>query len=69
MNSAIKSWRTTVAGWMAFIAAAAPQVTAMVDGDPDTIATWTLAVPLLFTAIALTFSRDSNVSSEEAGAK
>lgn len=69
MNSALKSWRTTVAGWLAFIAAAAPEVMAMIDSDPETVASWTLATPLFFAAIALTFARDNGVSSENAGAK
>lgn len=65
----MKSWRTTLAGWVAGLAILFGQAGAVLDDDPET----QLSVELIMAAVALigggTLARDNNVSSEKAGAK
>ncbi len=65
----MKSWKTTVAGIAAIVAAIALAVKAEFDGDPATVADWAAAVTAILAGIGLILARDNNVTSEDAGAK
>ena len=67
-----KSWKTTACGVMAFVAALCVAGQALLDGNPETtmnlkdLMTGGLGLAAL---LGLSFARDNNVSSEDAGAK
>ena len=65
----MKSWKTTIAGIVAFIAAASTQASAMLDGDPLTSPEWGIVIAALVVMIGLFSARDNGVTSESAGAK
>lgn len=69
MNPLTKSWRTTLAGAGVFLTALGAALSAQFDGDPATIPMWGMVMTAAIMAIGLIVSRDSNVSSEAAGAK
>lgn len=64
-----KSWRTTVAGVAAFLAALFADIKAVSDDDPETKPNIEMTVALGAVAIGLITARDNKVSSERAGAK
>lgn len=64
-----KSWKTTVSGICAILAAVTTAVSATLDGDPKTNANWTEVAAVVSVGFGLLFARDNNVSSEQAGAK
>lgn len=63
-----KSWKTTWAGILQFLAIAATQVGFLFDGIATTNPDWGLVIASLVTLVGLLTARDSDVSSEEAGA-
>lgn len=63
-----KSWRTTLAGVLTLIGVLATQAGAYFDDDPTTAIDWKIVAPALTAAAGLLFSRDNNVTSEQAGA-
>ena len=65
----MKSWKTTAAGVVAFIAAASTQVSAMIDGDPLTNPEWGVVIASFMVLVGLFSARDNGVTSEQAGAK
>lgn len=65
----MKSWKTTVAGVCAIVAAAAGAIGALVDGNPATNPDWTATWAAIMAGVGLITARDNNVSSESAGAK
>lgn len=65
----MKSWKTTLAGIMAFITLAWNQIQFMLDTDPLTNPDWSIIVGGLTVLIGLLFARDNDVDSEAAGAK
>ncbi len=67
-KNATKSWRTTAYGIVAFVAALAVALKALLDNDPATVANWDLVVLALLSALGLSQARDNNVTSEDAGA-
>lgn len=64
-----KSYETTWAGILSFIAIASTQVGYLFDSTPDTNPDWGLIVAALFTLIGFIRARDNNKKSENVGAK
>lgn len=62
------SWRTSLFGKGGIVAIIVGVVSKLLDGDPATVVDWGIVIPALITSIALLFTRDDNVSSEEAKA-
>lgn len=61
-----KSWKTTVAGIGAILAALGPALSATFDGNPQTNADWSAVIAAIVAGVGLIFARDNNVTSEEA---
>jgi hypothetical protein len=55
----MKSPKTTVLGWIAFVSAAADAAYMYFDGDPLTSPNVMVVVTALTTALALTFAKDA----------
>lgn len=62
------SWRTTVTGILAIVAALATVLKAELDADPLTTADWGTAVAAVLAGVGLIAARDNKVTSEQAGA-
>lgn len=65
----LKSWKTTLAGILQFVAIASDQIMLLFDGDPTTNPDYGIIVASVVTLIGLIKARDNDVSSESAGAK
>ena len=65
----MKSWKTTVAGICAILAAVAGALAAELDGDPATTANWTAVIAAVVAGLGLIAARDNDKSSEDVGAK
>lgn len=65
----MKSYKTTGAAIAALIVAAAAVISAYVDGDPETVPNWSVAIGIAVASIGLFFARDNDKSSEDVGAK
>lgn len=65
----MKSWKTTWAGILQFLALAATQVGFLLDADPTTMPDWGLLVASLITLVGLLTARDNDVTSEDAKAE
>lgn len=63
------SWRTTVAGISAIVAAVGGALQAMLDGNPATSPDWNTVVVAVVAGLGLVFARDNRVTSEKAGAR
>jgi hypothetical protein len=61
----MKSWKTTVAGIAAAVAAIGTAVNAQFDNDPSTNAEWGLVIAAVSAAIGLFTARDNDKSSED----
>jgi len=68
IKAGVNNPKTTLAGVLAFVVAAAECAQAQFDGDPATVAQWGVAISAALVAFALWQARDSDVSSEQAGA-
>ncbi len=68
-NSLTTSWRSTVFGILGGLSTMAVQVMAVLDNDPATSFSWAAFSAGLGLLGIGAFARDSNVSSETAGAK
>lgn len=67
-ESTMRSWKTTLAGILLVAGAVCTQVYYLLDSDPKTL----FDFQVILTALAgagFIFARDSNVTSEQAGAK
>lgn len=64
-----KSWQTTVAGVLAALGLAAPQLAKLLDGDTATVCDWTVVLAAAGALWLGVSARDNGVSSERAGAK
>lgn len=64
-----KSWKTTTAGVGAILVAIGSILQAQFDGDPTTVPNYELAIATIMAGLIGLFSRDNDVSSENAGAK
>jgi hypothetical protein len=65
----MKSWKTTVAGIAAIVAAIALAVAHQLDADPTTVADWSTVITALMAGVGLVLARDNDTTSEQAGAK
>lgn len=65
----MKSWKTTLAGWLAGLAMIFGQVGAALDDDPETQPSIEIIIAGLAFIGGGTLARDNSVSSERAGAK
>lgn len=65
----MKSWRTTVTGALAIVAAVIPAIQALLDGNPATSPDWSVTGAAVMAGIGLIAARDNRVSSEQVGAK
>jgi hypothetical protein len=65
----MKSWKTTGLGLGAILAALGSALVAYLDDDPATVPNVEVLVTTITVGLGLIFSRDNNVTSEDAGAK
>jgi len=65
----MKSWKTTLAGVAAIIAAIALAIAHQFDADANTAADWGTVAAAVAAGVGLLFARDNGVSSEDAGIK
>jgi hypothetical protein len=65
----IKSYKTTLTGILAAVAAVATAFVAQFDTDPLTTPDWALVASSVMAGIGLIFARDWNVTSEDEGLK
>ena len=65
----MKSYRTSIMGLCAIVAAIAGAASALIDGDPKTTPDWTTISAAISAGIGLIAARDNKVTSEQAGAK
>ena len=65
----MKSWKTTLAGIAAIIAAIALALSHQFDTDPATIADWGAVFTAVAAGVGLLFARDNDKSSEKVGAR
>lgn len=63
------SWKTTLGGVGAILAAVGGALNLMFDGKPETNPDWTIVIAAVTTGIGLIFARDNNKSSEDVNAK
>lgn len=63
-----KSWKTTVGGVGAILAAVGAALQQLFDNNPATNPDWSVVASAVMIGFGLIFARDNNVSSEEAGA-
>jgi hypothetical protein len=64
----MKSWKTTVAGIAAIVAALGTALVALFDADPLTLPDWGAVAAAVMAGIGLIAARDNGVTSEKAGA-
>jgi hypothetical protein len=55
----MKNWKTTAAALLGLLSLAAMQGQAMLDGNPETVANWSLVIPAAMACIGLIFAKDS----------
>ena len=68
----LRNWRTTVLGVISGLLIVLHALQAFLDDDPATVPDWGAAIEAIsgiVLAVALLFTRDANVTSEESGAK
>ena len=61
--------RTSVLGVGTILVAVAGALVALTDADPATVPEWDTVIAAITAGVGLLFARDSNVTSEQAGAK
>ena len=64
----LKSWKTTLAGLITLVLTTGNQILFALDADPATNPEWSLVITGIVAFLGLFFARDSDVSSEAAGA-
>ena len=69
MNLLNASWKTTVTGILAILAALVGAAQLVLDGNPATNPDWPTVFAAVVSGIGLIKARDHNVSSEQAGVK
>ncbi len=69
MPKILASWRTSLAGLLAAIAASIPEIQKAIDGNEATVPQWGLVISAIGLAAVAFFARDNKVTSEQAGAK
>ena len=61
--------RTSILGIGTILVAVAGAVVALLDDDPSTMPQWDTVIAAMTAGVGLLFARDSNVTSEQSGAK
>lgn len=56
-----KSWKTSTAAILGFIALVATQAQALFDGDPTTVANWNVVIAGIAPLIGLLFAKDHSL--------
>lgn len=64
----MKSWKTTLAGIAAIVAAVGTAVSAQFDNDPATVPDWTMVIGMITAGVGLMLARDNDKTSEQVGA-
>jgi len=64
----MKSWKTTLAGIAAIVAAVGTAVSAQFDNDPATVPDWTMGIGMITAGVGLVLARDNDKTSEQVGA-
>lgn len=62
-----RSWKTTLTGVAAILAAISGAAMALLDGNPNTNPDWTSVIAAVVSGFGLIFARDANVTSEQQG--
>ena len=65
----MKSWKTTLAGVAAIIAAIALAIAHQFDADANTVADWGAVAAAVAAGVGLLYARDNDRSSEDVGIK
>tara|TARA_B100000686_G_scaffold179769_1_gene186729 strand:+ start:1216 stop:1446 length:231 start_codon:yes stop_codon:yes gene_type:complete len=68
-SGAIKSWQTTLLGWLVAIGIVCTQLAALLDDDPATKVDWSVLAAALGLGGVATLARDNDKSSRRAGAE
>jgi len=55
----MKNWKTTLAGLLIVLGAAATQAAAMLDGNPATVANWNVVLAAVPAAFGFIFAGDA----------
>lgn len=70
------SWKSTTAGIVALVAVISGALSLLLDDNPETNPDWNVVfavaasiIAQIFNGVGLLFTRDNNITSEEAGAK
>lgn len=64
----MKSWKTTLAGIAAIVAALATAVSAQFDNNPATVPDWTMVIGMITAGVGLVLARDNDKTSEQVNA-
>lgn len=62
------SWKTTLAGIAAIVAAVGTAVSAQFDNDPATVPNWSMVIGMITAGVGLILARDNDKTSEQVGA-
>lgn len=65
----MKSWKTSLAGVGAILAAVGHALAALFDNDPATVVQLDVTIGAILAGVGLIAARDNGVSSEQAGVK
>lgn len=65
----MNSWKTTACGIIAIAVAVLSALRALWDGDPATVADWSVVASSVMAGIGLLAARDNGKTSEDVGAK
>jgi hypothetical protein len=60
IDNARRNWKTTMASIAALVAAVGTAVSAMYDGNPDTVPQWEVVVALAIASFGFWFARDAS---------
>lgn len=69
MKGMLTNWKTTVAGLIALIATAGPQIATLLDTDDLTNPDWQIVAAAVGVFLGLLTARDADKTSERSGAK
>jgi ABC-type enterobactin transport system permease subunit len=64
-RSIVVNWKTSIAGIVAFLSVASPQIQLLFDGNEGTNPDWNIVVGAFSILVAALFARDAGVSTEE----
>ncbi len=67
IDAIVRSWVTTLLGFLTMIAIAWPQVQFMLDNDPATEPEWNIVMAAVLTFLGFSQVRDNRLTSKQAG--